>query len=347
METRRIIKNDGITTLQLISNTKSESEKISKLPSFYIKKTKDPKYTTPDSHINEFNILNLLSHSNIIKTYGYNYKDNGILLDFINGADMYEYLQTDPLLTEYKIYKIFKQIVLATHYCHEKNIVHRDIKLENIMIDKNSKIILLDFEYAYLMESREDKLSVENISGTVDYFPPELLRYIKPVVKDGKEKYALIDQINGHVYNPFKLDIWSLGTILYELIFHCTPKIMTMTGDNNYKFCYWKGKKNYELKTLIKGMLMINPNDRYDTNDILNSEWIKKFDKIDKKIKKNIFNSYKESLILIKNNNYYEIDYKILKEKNVTLNYLLASSEQNIEKLIKNDFKFSPNCIIS
>lgn len=389
METQVFIKNDGVTILRLINNVKTEIEGYDeynltkhlnkdedsnvidedsnvieynpRLPSFYIKKTKDPKYTTPESHLNEFNILSNLEHPNIIKTYGYHYIDKGILLDYVKGVDMYEYLQIEPLLTEYKIYKIFKQIILAVHHCHEKNIVHRDIKLENIMIEHNGNIILLDFEYSCLMKSKEDRMSVENISGTVDYFPPELLQYIKSITKDGIKKYSLINEVQGHTYNPFKLDMWSLGIILYELIFHCTPEITmkkNLNIDENHntiyamnindsKFCYWNGKKNSELKTLIKGLLAINPNDRYDTQDVLNSDWMQKFNKIDKKTNKNIFNSVKETVILIKNNNYYEIDYTILRDRNITYNYLFATSEHSIEKLIQNNSRFKRSCTIS
>lgn len=112
------------------------------------------------------------------------------------GDELYNYLlHNGPILPE-KVQKIFAQLVGAVTYVHNMSCVHRDLKLENILLDKNENVKLCDFGFTREYEGKMSYL--QTFCGTVCYSPPEMLR---------GEKYA-----------GEKVDVWSLGVILYTLL---------------------------------------------------------------------------------------------------------------------------------
>lgn len=94
------------------------------------------------------------------------------------------------------VQKIFTQLVGAVAYIHSKSCVHRDLKLENVLLDKNENVKLCDFGFTREYEGKANYL--QTFCGTVCYSAPEMLR---------GEKYA-----------GEKVDVWSLGIILYALL---------------------------------------------------------------------------------------------------------------------------------
>ncbi len=94
------------------------------------------------------------------------------------------------------VQKIFTQLVGAVSYVHSKSCVHRDLKLENILLDKNENVKLCDFGFTSEYEGKSSYL--QTWCGTVCYSAPEMLK---------GEKYA-----------GEKVDVWSLGVILYALL---------------------------------------------------------------------------------------------------------------------------------
>ncbi|MCJ1357340.1 MAG: hypothetical protein MMC33_007336 [Icmadophila ericetorum] len=119
-----------------------------------------------------------------------------LVLEYCPGDELYNYiLKNGPLPIE-KAQRIFTQLVGAVAYVHNKNCVHRDLKLENILLDKHENVKLVDFGFT---REYEGKLSyLQTFCGTVCYSAPEMLR---------GEKYA-----------GEKVDVWSLGIILYSLL---------------------------------------------------------------------------------------------------------------------------------
>jgi serine/threonine protein kinase len=95
-----------------------------------------------------------------------------------------------------KVQKIFAQLVGAVAYVHNKSCVHRDLKLENILLDKNENVKLCDFGFTREYEGKSSYL--QTFCGTICYSAPEMLK---------GEKYA-----------GEKVDVWSLGIILYALL---------------------------------------------------------------------------------------------------------------------------------
>lgn len=112
------------------------------------------------------------------------------------GDELYNYLLNHGALPVPKVQKIFTQLVGAVAYIHNKYCVHRDLKLENVLLDKNENVKLCDFGFTREYEGKANYL--QTFCGTVCYSAPEMLR---------GEKYA-----------GEKVDVWSLGIILYALL---------------------------------------------------------------------------------------------------------------------------------
>ncbi|KAK2879513.1 hypothetical protein FQN49_000815 [Arthroderma sp. PD_2] len=119
-----------------------------------------------------------------------------LVLEYCPGDELYNHLlQNGPMPIE-KTQKIFTQLVGAVAYVHSKSCVHRDLKLENILLDKHENVKLCDFGFTREYEGKASYL--QTFCGTICYSAPEMLK---------GEKYA-----------GEKVDVWSLGIILYALI---------------------------------------------------------------------------------------------------------------------------------
>ncbi|KAL8827305.1 MAG: hypothetical protein Q9191_003260 [Dirinaria sp. TL-2023a] len=112
------------------------------------------------------------------------------------GDELYNYLINHGRLPLEKVQKIFTQLVGAVAYVHNLSCVHRDLKLENILLDKNENVKLCDFGFTREYEGKASYL--QTFCGTICYSAPEMLK---------GEKYA-----------GEKVDVWSLGVILYALL---------------------------------------------------------------------------------------------------------------------------------
>ncbi|KAG5926477.1 hypothetical protein E4U42_003276 [Claviceps africana] len=119
-----------------------------------------------------------------------------LVLEYCSGDELYNHLLQHGPLPISKIQKIFAQLVGAVSYVHLQSCVHRDLKLENILLDKNENVKLVDFGFTREYEGRTNYL--QTFCGTICYAAPEMLK---------GEKYA-----------GEKVDVWSLGVILYALL---------------------------------------------------------------------------------------------------------------------------------
>lgn len=118
------------------------------------------------------------------------------MLEYCPGDELYNYLLQKGALEPAKVQRIFTQLVGAVTYVHNKSCVHRDLKLENILLDKHGDVKLCDFGFTREYEGKSNYL--QTWCGTVCYSAPEMLK---------GEKYA-----------GEKVDVWSLGIILYALL---------------------------------------------------------------------------------------------------------------------------------
>ncbi|KAK3303095.1 uncharacterized protein B0T15DRAFT_402499 [Chaetomium strumarium] len=119
-----------------------------------------------------------------------------LVLEYCPGDELYNYLLKHGKLPVEKVQKTFTQLVGAVCYVHQQSCVHRDLKLENILLDKHENVKLCDFGFTREYEGKANYL--QTFCGTICYSAPEMLK---------GEKYA-----------GEKVDVWSLGVILYALL---------------------------------------------------------------------------------------------------------------------------------
>lgn len=119
-----------------------------------------------------------------------------LVLEYCPGDELYNYLVQHGKLPVDKVQRIFTQLVGAVAYVHQQSCVHRDLKLENILLDKHDNVKLCDFGFTREYEGTARHL--QTFCGTTCYAAPEMLK---------AEKYA-----------GEKVDVWSLGVILYALL---------------------------------------------------------------------------------------------------------------------------------
>lgn len=167
------------------------------------------------------------------------------------GDELYNYLLRHGPLPVDKVKRIFTQLVGAVAYVHSKSCVHRDLKLENILLDKHENVKLCDFGFTREYEGKASYL--QTFCGTICYSAPEMLK---------GEKYA-----------GEKVDVWSLGIILYALLAGELPydddddqvtKTRILSEDPTYN-----DKFPEDAKSLINLLLSKRPLIRPSLDDIL------------------------------------------------------------------------------
>jgi len=179
--------------------------------------------------LKEFTIGTLLNHPNIRKTIDIDIIDNCIIFEYCDGMDFYNYLREyNPSLVLDKKMFYFKQIVEAVEYIHDLGIAHMDIKLENIMVNiYDEKIKLIDFGEACICKINDEKITHKGIHGSYPYMAPE--------------------QFTENHYDALKVDIWSLGIILYEIIFNKMPWRKAIKDDVKYRNFYKKYNDDLDI----------------------------------------------------------------------------------------------------
>ncbi|KRX09291.1 Protein kinase-like domain [Pseudocohnilembus persalinus] len=211
----------------------------------------------------EINILSKLDHPNIIKMIKQieNSRTINIVMEYIGDKSLYQFLkeQKNRKLDEKTAKKIFFQLISALQYLHDKNISHRDIKMENILLDENQNIKLIDFGFAIILPEFQ-KLNI--FCGTPCYMSPEL--------------------VNKQHYFGAPADIWAAGILLYVMLAGNFP-----FHSNNDKMLYEKIKRtNYIIpqdfptgaQNVLKKILVAKPENRVTANQILNDTWLKPVD---------------------------------------------------------------------
>ncbi len=218
----------------------------------------------------ELKILKGLDHPNIIQVYeAFEAEDHFyIVSELCSGGDLLTQINSMEQVREYQAKYILKQLLSAISYVHTKNIIHGDVKLENIMIDDiienkdnsqtNYEIKLIDFGCSRLFIANQSK-RVQDIIGTTYYLSPELI----------KGQY---DE---------KCDIWSCGIILYVLLAGDFPFKGKKEKEifNNIKMgkLDFSGNKFDDIsencKNLLKKLLNTNSNERPRALEALHDEW--------------------------------------------------------------------------
>lgn len=262
----------------------------------------------------EFKILSMLEHPNIIKPLDYcqtGWKDSQsdyLCLPYYENGELFDIIKVKGGLGETGSLLYFKQVASAVKYLHELDIAHRDIKLENILIDDEMNAKIIDFGFSHWSESisKVDKTkdiqtrifesNIEAMTlGTVGYMAPELLEAHEKGVQ-------FIADTNDKIAERFELfkaaDIFALGVTLFTLVVGTAPFASASKRDTNYRSFYLgKHKENYskfwtkhpkakfmieseelsdDFKSLVEGMLDPNPTERLRINSVVNHSWFSK-----------------------------------------------------------------------
>lgn len=251
-----------------------------------IKRNKAQKYV-----IGEINVLKKIKDSglNLLNLIEHGEDDNNYYLvtEFYNGGDVGKLLEKkmdgNPSVpfTEMEVQYILKQILPSLNHLHKNNILHRDLKLDNLMIDYkneadfkaknilNARIIIVDFGFARFLKDGE---LAQSDLGSAPYKDPNLL--LKEVHKNKKTRDAM-----NYKYDQ-KLDIWSLGILCYEML----VGDWAFSADNMDELLEKVSKGYYFLPNdihqetfdFITSMLHFDPEKRPSTEQLLNFPFITK-----------------------------------------------------------------------
>ena len=226
---------------------------------------------------NEIKILAMVDHPNIVRLFEVIEDDKyfNLLQELCTGGELLRKIQTTQL-KEKDIAKIFNQIMSAVAYCHEKGIVHRDLKLENILFaseSPDSPVKIIDFGFSVLLGKNEINKDKDNENNLKKY------GFKRMKSKVGTLYYISPEIIKGN-YDE-KCDIWACGVILYILLCGYPPfngssdkEVYNIITQVKYDFNQpmWKNVSKY-AKELIRNMLTLAKN-RYTAKQVLSSKWL-------------------------------------------------------------------------
>ena len=284
--------------------------------------------------LSETDLMKKLNHPNVTKILEMFEDDEYILIamEYINGGNLFSFVKKRRKLSEKTAKFLFRQIILGIKHIHSKKIVHRDIKLENILIDLNNNIKICDFGIGRILKN--EKQLLYDKCGTPMYMAPEIL---------------LSSKTKG--YEGFPVDIWSSGISLYIMLSGTLPfnlknnesSDMSEESNNNIELQYSiinkEPKKiekiSDEARDLLKGLLNKNPRKRLTIEQILNHPWLMENGKKNFKNKKYHLFTKAEMIMLSKT----YIDYRNsliedLKE-NFTISNLKLENKENPDKTKK------------
>ncbi|KAK6638464.1 hypothetical protein RUM43_006731 [Polyplax serrata] len=204
----------------------------------------------------EIQIMSSVRHPNIIHIYEVfeNREKIVLVMEYAAGGELYDYLSERKVLEETEARRIFRQISTAIYYCHKHKICHRDLKLENILLDENGNAKIADFGLSNVFDGQR---LLSTYCGSPLYASPEIVK--------------------GTPYHGPEVDCWSLGVLLYTLVYGAMP----FDGTNFKRLVkhisqgdYFEPKKASSASPLIRDMLTVNSKDRITIEQICSHWWV-------------------------------------------------------------------------
>ncbi|TDL15777.1 Pkinase-domain-containing protein [Rickenella mellea] len=205
----------------------------------------------------EMSLATLLHHPNICATreVTLHHSHYYMVFEYVEGGNLLEYIIEHGRLRERVARKIARQIGSALEYCHRNNVVHRDLKIENILISKSGVIKISDFGLANLYNP-DSHLST--FCGSSYFAAPELL--------------------NSQVYMGPEIDVWSFGVILYTLVCGRVPfdaenmlALQAKIKDVRVTYPRWLST---ECNHLLQRIFVASPPQRASLKDVLSHKWM-------------------------------------------------------------------------
>ncbi|XP_036435709.1 serine/threonine-protein kinase SIK2a [Colossoma macropomum] len=205
----------------------------------------------------EVEIMKLLDHPHIIKLYQVMETKNMLYLvtEYAKNGEIFDYLASRGRLSEADARRKFWQILSAVEYCHERGIVHRDLKAENLLLDAHMNIKIADF-------------------GFGNFFRPG-----EPLTTwCGSPPYAAPEVFEGQQYEGPQLDIWSMGVVLYVLVCGALPfdgpslpVLRQRVLEGRFRIPYFMTE---DCEHLIRRMLVLDPAKRLSLSQIREHRWM-------------------------------------------------------------------------
>ena len=287
-----------------------------------------------DKIVYETNLMKNLNHPSIVKILEMfeDEKHMLIIMEYLNGGNLYSFVKKRRKLKEKTAKFLFWQIIQGIRYLHSMGVVHRDIKLENILIDLNNKIKICDFGIGKQIKPYKDKKSeyiLYDQCGTPMYIAPEILLSTKD-----------------KGYNAYPVDMWSSGIALYIMLSGTLPFSIehkhTNKDENNAELQYAiihndpKPIDNIskDAKHLLRGLLTKNPKKRFTPDDVLNHSWFRDEDFL---LNSHKYHLFTKAEISVMNKTY--IDYRYAKAEDIkecfTISNLQGSERDKIGSVKK------------
>ncbi|XP_051514018.1 MAP/microtubule affinity-regulating kinase 4-like isoform X1 [Myxocyprinus asiaticus] len=205
----------------------------------------------------EVRIMKNLRHPNIVQLFEVieTEKSLYLVMEYASGGEVFDYLVSHGRMKEIEARAKFRQIVSAVHYCHQKNIVHRDLKAENLLLDADANIKIADFGF-----SNEFTLGnkLDTFCGSPPYAAPELFQ--------------------GKKYDGPEVDIWSLGVILYTLVSGSLPFDGQNLKELRERVLRGKYRVPFYMSTdcegILRRFLVLNPSKRCTLEQVMKDKWM-------------------------------------------------------------------------
>jgi serine/threonine protein kinase len=182
-----------------------------------------------------------------------------MVMEYASGGDLLQWVKQKKRLDENEAKRIFRQVVHGLAHCHCRSVLHRDIKLDNVLMDTHGNIQICDFGVSRLINKDE---TIQEQCGTPAYLAPEI--------------------IADKGYRGFWVDIWSLGVLLYAILQGTVP--FKGASLNDLHALILKGNFKYpvpissDARDLIEKMLVVEPTNRIPIPCILRHSWLKGLD---------------------------------------------------------------------
>ena len=207
----------------------------------------------------ELNVLKTLDNPYIIKLYDViidtNYNNIYFIIDYYPKGDLSQFLNHKPLKEKF-CRKYMKQLAQGLEYLLNKDILHRDLKPQNILLTNEYNIKITDFGFAKQIEKNT---LITTLCGSPMYMAPEIIN---------KQDYDI------------KSDLWSVGIILYEMVYGHVPfnvgtfiELIKKINSNNIDFSNKKINLSEECLDLMKSLLTKNPKKRIEWSQFFNNKW--------------------------------------------------------------------------
>jgi len=249
----------------------------------------------------EIAILREISHPNIVRLHEMSETERhiGIVLEYASGGELFDYILNHRYLKDQPARRLFAQLVSGVGYLHKKGIVHRDLKLENLLLDRNRNIIITDFGFANTFDPKDELTEDEELKlGDRDFVKRSGLDRTKAngmrrgdlmQTSCGSPCYAAPELVvSDSLYTGRKVDVWSCGVILYAMLAGYLPfddDPANPEGDNInllYKYIVNTPLTFPEYVTphardLLRRILVPQPRKRADLFEVARHSWLSEY----------------------------------------------------------------------